>query len=617
MRMYYDAAHLRMHELLKKHFGFESFRPAQEAIVKHVLSGQDALVVMPTGGGKSLCYQFPALVLPGLTLVISPLVALMKDQVDSLRTNGIAAAFINATIPQSEIWNVIERARRGEVKLLYIAPERLALPSFQDVLLSLRVSLIAVDEAHCISEWGHDFRPDYRNLASLRQTFPTVPWVALTATANEHVRKDIVSQLRLVNGRTFLSGFNRSNLTYVVRPKQKMIEGIVRALGALQGASAIVYCFSRKNTESLALELRERGFKALAYHAGLDDRTRRETQEKFIRDVCPIIVATVAFGMGIDKPNVRLVIHADLPRSIESYYQETGRAGRDGLPSTCLFFYSAGDRWKREYFIRDMEDRNEQERSRLQLDQMMAYAETKNCRRKYLLGYFGESWADPSCNGCDICLGDKLVAEVIPEEKTDYDKALFELLRELRRKFADARGVPAYVVFGDRSLQDMARQFPQTLAAFDYIYGVGAEKRKAFGPDFIALICRYVADTGRAPLAFPAGPKPPRAPKAAPTEWQPLTDTHQLTKSLIEQKKTITEIAARRGMSVSTIVGHIERIRDNEPIDIEYLKPDPDRLETILHAFKRSGGTALAPVRERLGETYSYDELRFVRLFLK
>ena len=330
---------IRCLNCLKSYFGFDRFLPLQEEIIQGVVAGRDTLVLMPTGGGKSLCYQLPALCFSGLTVVVSPLIALMKDQVDALNANGIAASFINSTLSSAEIARVQEQARTGGLKLLYAAPERLALPDFRSFLRSVEVSLIAVDEAHCISEWGHDFRPDYRNLRALRREFPAVPVIALTATATEKVREDIVAQLDLQNAERFVSSFNRANLRYTVEPKRDSWPSLLRVLGQHQNESSIIYCFSRKDTESMAETLVAHGFRALPYHAGLDQVTRRETQEKFIRDQVPIIVATIAFGMGINKPDIRLVVHHDLPKTVEAYYQETGRAGRDGLPSECVLFF--------------------------------------------------------------------------------------------------------------------------------------------------------------------------------------------------------------------------------------------------------------------------------------
>ena len=345
-----------MKNLLKKYFGYDEFRPLQEEAIASVLRGLDALVIMPTGGGKSLCYQLPALRLDGLTLVVSPLIALMKDQVDALKANGVPAEFINSSLTYAEIGRVQAMAHGGALKILYLAPERLALPEFRGWLNTLKISLVAVDEAHCISEWGHDFRPDYRTLGVLRRSMQGVPFIALTATATERVRQDIVAQLDLRLPERFVASFDRPNLRYEVRPKRRAYEQLVRLLRDRNGESAIIYCLSRKDTEELADSLREEGFRALPYHAGMDSHTRRRNQERFIRDEVDVIAATIAFGMGIDKPDVRLVVHQELPKSLEAYYQQTGRAGRDGLPSDCVLFYSYGDKVKQDFFIDRIED---------------------------------------------------------------------------------------------------------------------------------------------------------------------------------------------------------------------------------------------------------------------
>ena len=390
--------------LLKSHFGYETFRPLQAEIIDNVLARADSLALLPTGGGKSLCYQLPALVFGGTTLVVSPLIALMKDQVDALNANGIPAGFINSSLSPSEVGSVQGQVHRGHIKLLYVAPERLAVPWFRRFLHSLELSLIAIDEAHCISEWGHEFRPDYRNLRQLREEFPSTPVIALTATATERVREDIIAQLGLKRGRVFQSSFNRSNLSYLVRPKGNSWEELVSLLERYRNRPAIVYCFSRQETEELAAGLNVRGLLARPYHAGLDSETRRQTQEDFVRDRMSVIVATIAFGMGIDKPDIRLVVHYSLPKSLEGYYQETGRAGRDGSPSECVLFFTYADKVRQDYFINQIEDAAEQRNAQQKLARMVEFAQLPTCRRRFMMEYFGERWAEENCGGCDVCL---------------------------------------------------------------------------------------------------------------------------------------------------------------------------------------------------------------------
>jgi len=387
---------------LTKYFGYTSFRPMQEEIIDNVLQGNDTFVLMPTGGGKSLCYQIPALLLDGLTIVVSPLIALMKDQVDSLVESGVPATFLNSSISSGESSKRLKAIFRGDIKLLYLAPERLLMEGFLEIARNLPVRLIAVDEAHCISEWGHDFRPEYRQLREVRNIFPDVPVIALTATATERVQRDIIAQLNLQSGRTFQASFVRKNLYYEVRTKQETFDQLRKYLRGRRGDSGIIYCGSRKIADSLAERLSREGFDALAYHAGLTPKERTLRQEQFIRDDASIIVATIAFGMGIDKPNIRFVIHYDMPRNLEGYYQETGRAGRDGLESECILFYSYGDKMKIDYFIDEKSPRL-REIARNQLLQVIAFAESTTCRHKQLAEYFGEKFTEPNCGMCDNC----------------------------------------------------------------------------------------------------------------------------------------------------------------------------------------------------------------------
>ncbi len=399
---------------LKQRFGFDSFRPGQQEVVCDILRGRDLLAVMPTGGGKSLCFQLPALLRPGVCIVISPLIALMQDQVRLLQNNGIDATFINSSLERSEVSRRLARLERGELKLLYVAPERLLQAEFEgDILPRVHaargISALVVDEAHCVSDWGHDFRPEYRQLHRIRTRFAQVPIAAFTATATERVRQDIVEQLGLREPRIHVASFNRPNLHYAVRPKTRdtyeELAGQARG-----GGSGIVYCLSRKRVDELADRLKDDGIRALPYHAGLDAITRRDNQEAFIRDDAQVIVATIAFGMGINKPDVRWVVHYDLPKTLEGYYQESGRAGRDGERARCILYFGAGDIRTAEHIIAQKIDPvtleplvDEQRLARQQLRQVLGYAESGECRRAVQLGYFGEVFPG-KCNACDNCL---------------------------------------------------------------------------------------------------------------------------------------------------------------------------------------------------------------------
>jgi ATP-dependent DNA helicase RecQ len=403
---------------LKHYFGYESFRPGQRSVIERALQNQDLMVVMPTGGGKSLCYQLPALLKPGLTIVVSPLIALMQDQVQVLHDNGIPATFLNSSLSGAELRERERAVVEGEIKLLYIAPERLLNGELVASWISqIYVSSIAIDEAHCVSEWGHDFRPEYRQLSQLRQWCPNVPIMALTATATERVREDIIHQLALHDPVVHVATFNRPNLYYEVRPKQRQsYSELVQIVRQSQG-SGIVYCLSRKRVDELAAKLQHDGIAALPYHAGLDNKTRAENQTRFIRDDVQVMVATIAFGMGINKPDVRFVVHYDLPRNIEGYYQESGRAGRDGEPARCTLFFGAGDIKTVEFLISQKVDpatgeplEHEQRIATQQLRRVVNYAEATECRRIIQLGYFGESFKG-HCDNCDNCLQPKPIED--------------------------------------------------------------------------------------------------------------------------------------------------------------------------------------------------------------
>lgn len=388
---------------LKSTFGYTSFRPLQEDIVRSVLAGRDVFVLMPTGGGKSLCYQLPALLLDGMTVVVSPLIALMKDQVDGLEALGVAATYINSSLDSAEVGRRQASVARGEVKLLYVAPERLMMPGFLHLLEATNVAFVAIDEAHCISEWGHDFRPEYRELARLRGIFPRTTLGAFTATATTRVQTDIKSQLGLQKAASFRGSFNRPNLFYDVRPKPGAYDQLVRYLRERGPSSGIIYCQTRARTEQIAKQLSSDGFSAVAYHAGLENDERQRRQDRFIKDDVPIIVATIAFGMGIDKPDVRFVVHYDLPKNLEGYYQESGRAGRDGEPSDCILFYGPGDAVKHRHFIDEKPTEIERQVALRQLRQMDDWAAGATCRRRALLAYFDEPFDRQDGPCCDLC----------------------------------------------------------------------------------------------------------------------------------------------------------------------------------------------------------------------
>ena len=628
---------MQLQETLKKYFGYDEFRPLQREIIDDTLAGRDVFALLPTGGGKSLCFQLPALLRDGVTIVVSPLIALMKDQVDALRTSGIAATFLNSTLAANEARERFRGLHRNEFRLLYVAPERLMMENFLESALNWNIAQIAIDEAHCISEWGHDFRPEYRKLKKLRAQLPDVPIMALTATATKRVRDDIVKQLKLRQPRCYVASFNRPNLSYRIMPKSSAYQQVLDFVRARPNESGIVYCASRKSTDALAAKLARDGIKALPYHAGMESKDRTRNQESFLRDDARVITATIAFGMGINKPNVRYVIHHDLPKNIEGYYQETGRAGRDGLPSECVLLFSVGVVVKQRRFIEEKSE-SEQRIAHEQLRTMIAYAETRECRRATLLRYFGESWPpsveagvspapaslsatdtaattgrEISCNGCDNCLepretfdgtiaaqkflscvhrveakqgfgfGLNHIVEVLvgganeaiekrghdqlstfgigkdltreqwqrigrellrlglveaapgkfatlsvtaagmmalrkrtpitltkpfeaPPKKIriprageiECDEELFERLRALRRRIADERDVPAYIIFSDATLREMARACPQNQNEFAQIGGVGQQKLKEFAEPFLAEIREYLRTNGTA-----------------------------------------------------------------------------------------------------------------------
>ncbi|MBT4277934.1 DNA helicase RecQ [Candidatus Falkowbacteria bacterium] len=715
-----------MKDLLKKYFGYDEFRLLQEEVINNVLEGKDSFVLMPTGGGKSLCYQLPALKFDGVTLVVSPLIALMKDQVDSLKSCGIEAEFINSTLLGTQIDDIYSRALQNKIKILYIAPERFALPGFQNFLAKLKIDLIAIDEAHCISEWGHDFRPDYRNLSSLKKLFPGIPLIALTATATKKVRNDILNQLKIERSRTFISSFNRENLNISVIEKKQAFPKLINLLQKYKNESVIIYCFSRKETEEIAENLNLNGFKARAYHAGLPKDKRRLAQDLFIKDEINIIVATIAFGMGIDKPDVRLVVHYTYPKTLEGYYQEIGRAGRDGLPSECVMFYTYADTRKHEFFINQTEDLVLQKRAEEKLSEVLNYADLTTCRKKYLLKYFGENLEADNCQSCDICLTEKemfdateitqkiisailktynrfgrnyiidillgkkiqkvlrnnhdqlsvfgivknfdedelkqvinqlinldflmksegqyptlsvtkkgikflkieeklelskprvsiITAEKPKKDDLNYNSELFEELRKLRKKLAEEKNVPPFVIFGDTSLQEMSYYFPKDEKEFSEIIGVGAKKLEQFSDIFLNVINKFKKKN-----SISGKDLPKKAPETKITPIKVKTSKpkyHSQTKILLSKKVSIDRIAKNQDLKPSTIINHIEKLIDSgATLDLEYLKLPSNKYEEIKKAFKLCGDEYLKPVFEHLNKKYSYDEIKLVRVLMR
>jgi ATP-dependent DNA helicase RecQ len=619
--------------ILEKQFGYAAFRLHQEAIITSVLAGKDTFVLMPTGGGKSLCYQIPALMLDGLAIVVSPLIALMKDQVDALRLNGIEAAYLNSMQSYQEQEAILQRVRMKKLKLLYLAPEKLFGNSMAllHTLEAFSISLVAIDEAHCISHWGHDFRPEYRMLSNLKKSFPDVPVIALTATADKLTQQDILEKLELNGPAVFVSSFNRPNIRYRVEPKKHDVFGkLLHFLDKRKAGSGIIYCLSRKSTEELAADLALHGFKALPYHAGLDREQRMKNQDMFLRDEVKIIVATIAFGMGIDKSNVRYVVHMDLPKNIESYYQETGRAGRDGLDSEALLFFGYGDVMKMKRF--SMIENNPEQTDVLlkKLDQMARYADTATCRRKYLLNYFDEN-ADPYCGNCDVCLrrdpfsdqpdqvrnilDNILAGNAMGKAKAGiqqhatrlpYENALFQDLKYLRRQLAAEANVVPYIILSDATLMEVSTYLPHDLDELSRITGFGEVKLHKYGEKFLKVVRAY-CHTRR--LTSRINQKLVRKYENGKMEHGSATRQHSLT--LFQQGKSVEQIAELRKLSPATVEGHLAFYVGQRKLPVGELV-DPERIETIRQAIEQVGRKALTPIRNFLGDQFGYGEIRYV-----
>ncbi len=722
----------KLREVLQKYWGYDSFLPLQEQAMTSVVDGRDSLVVLPTGGGKSLCFQAPALCLDGLAIVVSPLIALMKDQVDALRSNGVAAACIHSMISLSEKRQIADDIRDGRLKLLYVAPERLVQDRTIDFLKGQNVSLIAIDEAHCISAWGHDFRPEYRQMRMMRDAFPNVAIHAYTATATPQVRKDIVEQLSLSDAEVLVGSFDRSNLIYKVQRRNNRLKQIRDVLDRNAGQSGIVYCITRREVEETSAALSELGYRALPYHAGMTDEDRQANQDAFIREQTDVIVATIAFGMGIDKSNVRFVIHSGMPKSLEHYQQESGRAGRDGLDAECHLIYSGQDFITWRNILENGDTPPEAARGMLKaLGAISNFCAGVTCRHRSLIEYFGQTYDRDNCGACDVCVGDldlvvdpvivaqkilscvlrlnerfgaayttdvlcgstveriiemrhdqlstyglladdgkravrdwieQLVEQGFAQKtgeynvlqvtgkgrrllKKDYDeqpprllkpskpskqkrsegvaadswegvhKELFEVLRDLRRDLAIARGVPAYIIFGDASLRDMARRRPSTMASFQFVKGVGEKKLQDFGETFVDCIVKFCRQENvdmdvdvRVAAALPT-------PRVESDSGPSMAATRVF--GLFRQGLSVNEIAKQIQRVPSTVHGYLidylqhEKVTDPSPwIESEVA----DRIAT---AASEVGCDRLKPIFDALGQAVDYDSIRIVVTCLK
>lgn len=720
----YTTGHQSPQQALKTVFGYDEFRPLQLEIIENVRKRRDTLIIMPTGGGKSLCYQLPALFFDGLTVVVSPLISLMQDQVTQLLEFGVAAVFINSTLDHDEYVSTVDWLRTGEVKLLYLAPESLLRPATLRLLDDFRLDCLAIDEAHCISQWGHDFRPEYRQLDSVRKRFPQAVCVALTAAATPRVQSDIRQTLGFRNENEFIASFDRSNLFIAVEPKTNLLRQTLDFLAAHPNRSGIIYCATRRQVDWLHEALVEHGISALPYHAGLDDETRKNNQQAFIRDDVRCMVATIAFGMGIDKPDVRFVLHVDLPQNVESYYQEIGRAGRDGLRADCLLLFSYGDVDTIQYFIRQgavSESGGRRER----LKAMVDWATSGECRRSELLAYFGELYQPENCRACDNCLkkeeeqvdltlpaqkflscvvrtdqvfgighiidvlrgsraikvmrqrhdrlstygigkeysaeqwkllaqqfiqqkllarhmkhgsvkltqtgwavlrgqkvsgtpvetGRKSSGRGVPSDETAaYDRQLFERLRTRRKELADTANVPPYVIFSDRSLQEMATYFPHSETTLERLHGIGRAKVARYAGIFLPIIAAYCREQGLA-----ENPKPSRRPASASKS---LKSRSREVGERFRTGESLNQLMQAYGVKRQTLLSHLERyMQSGEVLPVERFRAESrlssETQDQVLAAFDELGTDFLRPVFDAFDKSVGYDELHLVRIIYR
>ncbi|MDR0327381.1 MAG: DNA helicase RecQ [Planctomycetaceae bacterium] len=613
-----------MHAALAEIFGFHSFRPHQEEIIRAILDDQDVFAVMPTGGGKSLCYQLPAAMKKGVCVVVSPLISLMKDQVDAANANRLRAGTLNSMTTSSERTYIGTAIRNGELDLLYVSPERFNTDIFIERLKTIDIAFFAIDEAHCISEWGHDFRPDYFALSRIVPEFPNIPVAAFTATATPQVSLDIVQRLGLRSPHMTRASFNRANLFYAVQPKYDAEQQILDFLQDRKGESGIIYRTTRKNVEATAEFLQAKGLKARPYHAGMPDQERIEVQEAFRRDECPIIVATIAFGLGIDKPNVRFVVHGDLPKNIEGYYQETGRAGRDGEPAKCLLLFGRRDIMTLKYFASQIEDEQTQEIALTQLNQMVRFAEHDGCRRGELLQYFGETFPDANCNGCDVCCGD---VERI-DATIEAQKAMSAMHRTGCRFGA---GHIADILIGANTEKIQERKHDQLPT-----FGVGKDHDKAYWRRLMdAMLAQGLVSVDDPQYPIPKitdegwkvlrkqrdfqmiRPAPTKKTRKKAATREKSGNTEQETLRLLNEGKTLDEIGTIRNLKRSTILSHIDSLI-NSGFSVPF-QPDipPERLEQIAVWFQQAQTWNLTPVVELSAGQLDYEEARLARMVLK